>query len=172
MRSKAELIYEGSAFTPYSITLDGLTNDIAKTVYGITLMRTAGVRSSNRLPTKCETAFVINRSSGPPHRQSVPPMPQLRHLRARLSITFTIIPFIASKVCPRNLRQGICLPLFDVVSILAHRCFQGFCELFRRRRNVDQAHSPYGSTTSAMAVETTGRPAARYSGVLVGLISC
>ena len=29
---------------------------------------------------------------------------------------------------------------------------------------------PYGSTTSVIEVETTGRPAARYSGVLVGLM--
>src|SRR5947209_3780483 len=30
--------------------------------------------------------------------------------------------------------------------------------------------SPYGSTTSVIGVETAGRPAARYSGVFVGLI--
>ena len=32
--------------------------------------------------------------------------------------------------------------------------------------------SPYGRTTSRIGVETTGRPAAKYSGVFVGLMNC
>ena len=40
----------------------------------------------------------------------------------------------------------------------------------RRRRSGPGRDRPYGSTTSWMPVLTTGRPAARYSGVLVGLM--
>ncbi len=43
-------------------------------------------------------------------------------------------------------------------------------EVVRRIGDAHQPLSPYGRTTSRIEVDTTGLPAARYSGVLVGLM--
>src|SRR5687767_11915998 len=99
-------------------------------------------------------ALVVPASAAdPPHASSIN-RPIWRHVPSQ-------------DVSRRNASASLCrLAASSAIAAVHARTNPATSSAMRARRR-----SPYGLTTSRIDVETTGLPAARYSGVLVGLMN-